>query len=236
MNRKLNCAIVDDEPLALDLLESYIRKTPFLELCGRYSNAVDALKGLESAPAELLFLDIQMPELSGLDLARMIDPKTRIVFTTAFERYAIEGYKVNAIDYLLKPVSYPEFLQTAEKAAKMAETGTGGEPAPESIFVKSDYKLVQIRFDEILYIEGLRDYLKIYSVKSRTPILTLMSMKNMAATLPAEKFVRVHKSYIVNKEKIESIDRGRIIIGETSIPIGDNYKGDFQKSIGVELK
>ena len=232
-NNKIKCAIVDDEPLALDLMESYVRKTAFLTLSGKYSNGVQALEGLKTQPADLLYLDIQMPELSGLDLAKLVGPDTKIVFTTAFEQFAVSGYKVNAIDYLLKPVSYPEFLQSAEKAYHWFSERS--EEKPESIFVKSDYKLVQVKFCDILYVEGYRDYLKIYVRNGSAPILTLMSMKSMSASLPSEKFIRVHKSYIVNREHIEAIDRGRIIIGNTSIPIGDNYKNDFQAAIGTTV-
>ena len=172
-----------------------------------------------------------MPDLNGLEMARILGPEARIVFTTAFEQYAVDGYKVNALDYLLKPVSYPEFMQTVEKAVRWFSRQDSRQ---ESIFVKSDYKLVQIKFSDILYIEGLRDYLKIHTASENSPVLTLMSMKSMEASLPGDRFARVHKSFIINKEKIEAIDRGRIVIGNSSIPVGDNYKEGFQKSIGIE--
>ena len=234
MCSKLKCAIIDDEPLASDLLESYVQKTAFMSLTGKYSSAVSALEGLKSNPADLVFLDIQMPEVSGMDLAKIIGGQTMIIFTTAFEQFAVSGYKVNAVDYLLKPISYAEFLQASEKAQDRLSEHSGEKP--ESVFVKSDYKLIQVRFNEILYIEGLRDYLKIHTTRDSAPILTLMSMKSMSASLPEDRFVRVHKSYIVNMDKIEAVDRGRIVIGNTSIPIGDNYKAGFQSAIGVEIK
>lgn len=230
-SNKIRCAIVDDEPLVLNLLENYVAKTPSLVLCGAYSNAINALEGLKTEPVDLIFLDIQMPDLSGMEMAKIISPETRIVFTTAFEQYAVDGYKVNALDYLLKPVSYPEFLQTVEKAAKWFSRR---EARQDSIFVKSDYRLVQIKFSDILYIEGLRDYLKIHLAHETSPVLTLMSMKSMEAGLPSDKFIRVHKSFIINKTWIEAVDRGRIVIGKTSIPVGDNYKANFQKSIGID--
>ena len=158
----LKCAIVDDEPLALDLLESYVRKTPFLELAGKYPSAVQAMKELPDRHVDLLFLDIQMPELNGLEFSKMVPPSTRIVFTTAFDQYAIDGYKVNALDYLLKPISYTDFLQAAHKAQKWFELLPQPREEIQSIFVKSDYKLVQIELKNILYIEGLKDYIKIY--------------------------------------------------------------------------
>ena len=159
----LTCAIVDDEPLALDLLESYVNKTPFLTLKGKYSSAVQAMKELPDKQVDLLFLDIQMPELNGLEFSKMVDTHTRIVFSTAFEQYAIDGYKVNALDYLLKPISYVDFLQAANKAVQWFELLQQPKEEIESIFVKSDYKLVQIELKKILYVEGLKDYVKIYT-------------------------------------------------------------------------
>lgn len=224
----LKCAIVDDEPLALNLLESYVKKTPFLELTGKYSSAVQAMKELPNHPVDLLFLDIQMPELNGLEFSKLVNPATRIVFTTAFEQYAIDGYKVNALDYLLKPISYVDFLQAANKAMKWFELLQQPKEEIQSIFVKSDYKLVQIELRNILYIEGLKDYIKIYEENNPKPILSLMSMKVMEDLLPTSRFMRVHRSYIVQKDKIRVIDRGRIVFGKTYIPISDSYKQTFQ--------
>lgn len=224
----LKCAIVDDEPLALNLLESYVKKTPFLELTGKYSSAVQAMKELPNHPVDLLFLDIQMPELNGLEFSKLVNPATRIVFTTAFEQYAIDGYKVNALDYLLKPISYVDFLQAANKAMKWFELLQQPKEEIQSIFVKSDYKLVQIELRNILYIEGLKDYIKIYEENNPKPILSLMSMKAMEDLLPTSRFMRVHRSYIVQKDKIRVIDRGRIVFGKTYIPISDSYKQIFQ--------
>ena len=225
----LKCAIVDDEPLALDLLESYVNKTPFLELAGKYSSAVQAMNNLSGKDIDLLFLDIQMPELNGLEFSKMVDMHTRIVFTTAFDRYAIDGYKVNALDYLLKPISYVDFLQAANKAVQWFELLQQPKEEIQSIFVKSEYKLVQIELSKILYIEGLKDYLKIYEEDSPKPILSLMSMKAMEELLPASRFMRVHRSYIVQKNKIRIIDRGRIVFGKNYIPISDSYKQAFQE-------
>ena len=225
----LTCAIIDDEPLALDLLESYVNKTPFLQLAGKYSSAVTAMKELPEQQVDLLFLDIQMPELNGLEFSKMVPPHTRIVFTTAFEQYAIDGYKVNALDYLLKPISYVDFLQAANKAVQWFELLQQPRDEVQSIFVKSDYKLVQIELSKILYVEGLKDYIKIYEEGCTKPILSLMSMKSMEELLPASRFMRVHRSYIVQKEKIRVIDRGRIVFGKTYIPVSDSYKQAFQE-------
>ena len=159
----MKCVIVDDEPLALDLLESYVKKTPFLELAGKYSSAVQAMKELADQQTDVIFLDIQMPELNGLEFSRMLPPETRIIFTTAFDQYAIDGYKVNSLDYLLKPISYPDFLQAANKALHQHDLmHRSPQDEIDSIFVKSEYKLVQIKLKNILYVEGLKDYIKIY--------------------------------------------------------------------------
>ena len=216
----LRCAIVDDEPLALSLLESYVNKTPFLQLAGKYSSAVQAMKELPGEEVDLLFLDIQMPELNGLEFSKMVDPHTRIVFT-------IDGYRVNALDYLLKPISYVDFLQAANKALQWFELVQKPEEI-DSIFVKSDYKLVQVDLKKIMYIEGLKDYIKIYTEDAPKPILSLMSMKAMEELLPFSRFIRVHRSFIVQKDKIRVIDRGRIVFDKTYIPISDSYKQVFQ--------
>ncbi|MDR1201777.1 MAG: LytTR family DNA-binding domain-containing protein [Tannerellaceae bacterium] len=233
----LTCAIIDDEPLAVSLLESYVNKTPFLKLSGTYNSAVNALAELERETVELLFLDIQMPELNGMEFSRMVTYDTRIIFTTAFGQYALDSYKVNALDYLLKPISYPDFLQSAQKAlqwyellrkpnAHITETADKKQE-PESIFIKSEYKLIQIELAKILYIEGLKDYVKIYIEDQPRPILSLMSMKSMEESLPASRFVRVHRSFIVQPEKIKVIERNRIVFGKEYIPISDSYKDTF---------
>ncbi len=226
----LTCAIIDDEPLALDLLESYAAKTPFLKMEGKYSSAVQAMQELSDKPVDLLFLDIQMPELNGLEFSKMLAPHTRIVFTTAFSQYALDGYKVNALDYLLKPISYLDFLQAANKALQwfeLLQKATKGE-SPDTIFVKSEYKLVQIELKNILYVEGLKDYVKIYEEGNAKPILSLMSLKAMEELLPSTKFIRVHRSFIVQKDKIRLVERGRIVFGKNYIPISDSYKQAFQ--------
>ncbi len=180
--RKLSCLIADDEPMALNLLESYVQKTPFLELKAKCSSAIEAMQSMEDlAPIDLFFLDIQMPELTGLEFAKLIPTSSKIVFTTAFDHYAIEGYKVNALDYLLKPFDYSEFLNAANKAKTWFEnnqlTPISQETKSEFFFVKSEYKQVKIIFSEILYIEGLKDYVKIFVKDQTKPILTLMSLK-----------------------------------------------------------
>ena len=226
---KLKCAIVDDEPLALELLESYVQKTSFLTLEGVFSSAIQAMNELPDRHIDLLFLDIQMPELNGLEYSKMVNPHTRIVFTTAFQQYAIDGYKVNALDYLLKPISYADFLQAARKALQWFGQTRPTPAEVQSIFVKSDYKLVQINLDHLLYVEGLKDYVKLYTDDSPRPILTLMTMKQLEELLPPSRFIRVHRSYIVQKSKIKVIERSRIVFGNVYIPIGESYRATFQQ-------
>ena len=187
---------------------------------------------------DLLFCDIQMPELSGMELSRMLPTRTRVVFTTAFDRYAVEGFRVGAVDYLLKPISYADFLTAANKAFEWFELKrrSAGKPStagagPESIFVKTEYRLRQIELDKILYIEGLKDYVKIYVEDEPRPVLSLASLKSLEEQLPAERFVRVHRSYIVNMAKVRLIDRFRLAFGDTFIPISDTYKEEIQDSI-----
>lgn len=241
----LRCALVDDEPLALSLLESYVRKTDSLELCGSYSSAIQAMKSLPEHPVDLLFLDIQMPELNGLEFSRMVSDNTRIIFTTAFEQCAIDGYRVNALDYLLKPISYNDFIEAVNKALQWFELRKKAE-TPDSvqtslptdsnhIYVKSDYKIVQIELDKILYIEGLKDYIKIYTEDNPRPILSLTSMKTMEEKLPSNRFIRVHRSYIVQKQKIKIIDKGRIVFGKEYIPVSDSYKQELQNYVNEHI-
>ncbi len=233
---KLTCAIIDDEPLAISLLESYVKKTPFLELAGKFNSAVNALPILTQEPVDLLFLDIQMPELNGMEFSRILEAETRIIFTTAFSQYALDSYKVNALDYLLKPISYADFLKAANKALRWYELVNGSQTiapseesaAPvESIFIKTEYKLVQVELRKILYIEGLKDYVKIFVEDEPHPILSLMSMKSLEDLLPTNRFIRVHRSFIVQPEKIKVIERNRIIFDKEYIPISDNYKQKF---------
>lgn len=229
----LRCLLVDDEPLALDLLEGYVAKTPSLTFAGRCSSAFQAMEMLDKTEVDLMFLDIQMPGLSGLDFSRSLQNGPRVIFTTAFEQYALEGFKVDALDYLLKPISYPEFLNAINKARRWFEHFDKAD-VPEtrtSIFVKADYKLVQIEFNNILYIEGLKDYVKFYLEGNEKPVLSLMSMKSLEENLPESRFMRVHRSFIVNLDKINTIERNRIVFGKEYIPISENYKEKFHKFV-----
>ncbi len=225
----INCAIIDDEPLAAGLLKSYVKKTPFLHLIGTYGSALEAMKELRDNPVQLLFLDIQMPELSGIEFAKILPADTKVIFTTAFQQYAIEGYKVDALDYLLKPISYDDFIKSANKALNWFTVSQKQNVYAEDrfMFVKSDYKLVRVSLDDILYIEGLKDYVRIYLADGQK-LMSLMNMKKLEDYLPRPEFMRTHRSYIVHMSKAQSIDRFRIVFGQEYIPISDSYKDDVQ--------
>lgn len=236
--KKITCLIADDEPMALNLIESYVLKTPFLELRAKCNSAIEAMQFLEEDKnIDLFFLDIQMPDLTGLEFSKLLPQKSKVVFTTAFDQYAIDGYKVNALDYLLKPFDYNEFLSASTKARNYFESQqpvsvSKPERKQEFIFIKSEYKQIKIIFSEIIYIEGLKDYVKIYLKDNPKPILTLMSLKKMEEELPSENFMRIHRSYIIALDKIEAIERNHIVIGNQQIVIAPNYKDDLMKYVG----
>lgn len=229
----INCVIIDDEPLAAELLASYAEKVPFLDLQGTFNSATEAIKTIREKKIDLLFLDIQMPELSGLEFARIIGSETRIVFTTAFSQYAIEGYTVNALDYLLKPISFDKFLEVSQKAFDYFESLNKQKAMKEDrfIFIKSEYKLQKVNFDDILYIEGVKDYVKFYVKGNSKGIMSLMNMKKVEEYLPVPEFMRIHRSYIVHMPDVQLIDRFRIVMGENYLPISESYKDTVQKYI-----
>ena len=230
----INCAIIDDEPLAAGLLESYVKKTPYLNLTGTYNSAITAMRDLRDNPVPLLFLDIQMPELSGVEFAKILPKDTKIIFTTAFPQYALEGYKVNALDYLLKPISYEDFLRATEKAQDWYNMLQKREAYNDDriMFIKSEYKLLRVHLDDILYVEGLKDYVRI-CLKNGEKIMSLMSMKKLEDYLPSPEFLRTHRSYIVHMPEVRSIDRFRIVFGDIFIPISDNYKEEVQQYLDM---
>ena len=230
----LQTIAVDDEPLALGLVVSFIQKTPFLALAGKFGSAVEALRFLHEHPGtvDLAFLDIQMQELNGLELARVLGPAgPRVVFTTAFSQYALEGYRVDALDYLVKPFNYEEFLRAAGKARAYAELVAAPAPASaeaeEYLFLKAEYQLVRVALSDILYVEGLKDYVKVHLRSTPRALLSLMSLKAMEEKLPVRRFMRVHRSFIVALDKIEAVRRLTVQIGTVTIPVGDQYKEAF---------
>ena len=230
----LRTIAVDDEPLALGLVASFVQQTPFLELVGKFGSAVEALKYLHEHPGavDLALLDIQMQELTGLELARVLGPTgPRVVFTTAFPQYALDGYRVDALDYLVKPFNYEEFLRAAGKARAYAEL-VAAPPAAvaeeeEYLFLKAEYQLVRVALSDILYVEGLKDYVKVHLKSTPRALLSLMSLKAMEEKLPARRFMRIHRSFIVALDKIEAVRRLTVQIGAVTIPVGDQYKEAF---------
>lgn len=229
----LRTITIDDEPLALKLVSEYVNKTPFLDLAGSFENPLDAISFLANNEVDLILVDIQMPELTGIEFIRTLEVAPKIIFTTAYEKYALEGYKLNVIDYLLKPFSYEEFLRAVQKARKQTELEASQYPSVEAsnqfLFLKSEYKIRRINFNDILYIEGLKDYIKVYTTGEDKPVLSLNSMRSLEQKLPTDKFMRVHRSFIVNLDKIDTIERSRIIFGKTYIPVSDQYKDKFQE-------
>lgn len=237
---KLSCFIIDDEPLALGLLETYVERTDFLVLEGKYTSALAAVEDICTQLPNLVFLDIQMADLNGLEFAKSISPETRIIFTTAFEQYALESYRLNALDYLLKPFSYADFLRAATKALQWYELKhkaeeTGGDVVKDSVFIKVDYKLVRLEIRRILYIEGFKDYIRIYLEDDSRPLMTHMTLKAFEAMLPSDKFMRVHKSFIVHTDKIKEVEKNKIIFGKIRIPVSDSYRDLFQSYIGTKI-
>lgn len=224
---------IDDEPLALQLVCGYIEKTTGLELAGRFDNPLDASDFLKEHKADLIFVDIQMPDLTGIEFTRLLEKGPKVIFTTAYEKYALEGYKLEVVDYLLKPFSYEEFLRAVQKAERLIgleeKVLKDVEANDQFLFLKSDYKIKRINFNDILYIEGLKDYVKVFTVNNPKPVLSLTSLKLLETKLPEMKFMRVHRSFIVNLEKIDTIERSRIVFGKEYIPVGDQYKDKFQE-------
>jgi DNA-binding LytR/AlgR family response regulator len=230
----LKCMVIDDEPLAIQLLQNHISKVPFLELAYTYNNPLEALMSLNSSPVDLIFLDIQMPQLTGIQFMKLLQNRAMVVITSAYQEYAIEGFEHNVVDYLLKPVAFERFYKAAEKAFNLKHPAaipvkpqnihptTGGY-----IFVKVETKMIRVELDDILYIEGLKNYISIYTRTQR--IITLQTMKQLEEILPPGRFLRVHKSYIVAIDKINSIERQEIYIKDRVIPIGITYQESFFK-------
>ena len=224
---------IDDEPLALQLVTGYIEKTPGLSLAGSFDNPLDATEFLSNNEVDLIFVDIQMPDLSGIEFTRLLEKGPKIIFTTAFEQYALEGYKLEIVDYLLKPFSYEEFLSAVQKAQRLIGLERRDQNKVEVknrfLFLKSEYKIKRINFNGIQYIEGMKDYVKVFTSSESKPVLSLTSLKILETKLPAGKFMRVHRSFIVNLEKINTIERSRIVFGTVYIPVSDQFKDKFQK-------
>lgn len=227
----LNCLLIDDEPLALDLIEGFCNKISYINIFAKCNRATDAIEIIQKESIDLIFLDIQMPDINGMQLLKNIKNKPLVIFTTAYEQYALESYNLDVIDYLLKPISFDRFLKAANKALDYYTlknnsnylTSTNIDKTNDHFFVKAEYQNVKIKYDDILYIEGLKDYVKIFLSSKNKPVLTLLSLKYLEEKLSASNFIRVHRSYIISLNKIDSYSKTFIFIGEHKIPIGELY-------------
>lgn len=229
----LRTIAVDDEPLALDLLEDNIRQVPYLQLVAKCRNALEAIEVMRKEPVDLIFLDIQMPGLTGFQFIRTLTNRPMIIMITAYEKYALEGFEADVVDYMVKPVSLDRFLKGCNKALELYSLRNQPQPAvePDHIYVNAEYSLVKLAFADILMIEGLKDYLKIHLAGGR-PLVIRMSMKAIEDKLPATKFLRIHKSYIISIARISSIKKNMVFLGELEVPVSDNYKEALMNAIG----
>ena len=239
----IRCLVVDDEPLALNILEDYISKLPFLTLVKSTTNPIEALSLVQNGSVDLVFLDVQMPELTGIQFLKIANGKAKVILTTAYSQYALEGYELDVVDYLLKPIAFDRFYKSVQKvqalitpltipAAAVKEEASQQDILSDFIFVKTEHKIQKVYLHDILFIEGLKDYISIFTATER--IITLQIMKKMEEALPEKHFIRVHKSYIVALNKIDSIERNRIWIGDKIIPVGDTYRDQFFKIIDAK--
>lgn len=237
----LNCIAIDDEPLALELLEDNISKVPFLKLVAACENPLQAMKILEEQKIDLVFLDIQMPGLTGLQFIQSLQQKPLFILITAYEKYALEGYSLDVVDYLVKPVSLDRFIKACHKARELFElravkNNNGNiEPSTDYFFVNVDYSLLKVMFSDIMWIESLKDYVKINLKSSSKPVITRMSMKLLEESLPQDRFLRVHKSFIISNEQVTAVRKNSIFIGTMEIPVGENYRDTITRITGKSL-
>ncbi|MEO0526572.1 MAG: LytTR family DNA-binding domain-containing protein [Bacteroidota bacterium] len=244
----MKCIIVDDEPLALNIIKSYCDDLGYLDVLGTFTNPLDAIDLLLKQQVDLIFSDIEMPQINGLEFVKTLENRPLFIFTTAYQKYALEGFELNAVDYLVKPIPFARFVQSVNRAKEMFDLKRGNKTDRENIvsagsrldvtdsfiFVKSDYGNLKLKLSDIKYIQGLKDYLKIHiNNGSHKPVLTLMNFKDMEEKLPNHQFFRVHRSFIVNLSFIASIQRNKIVIDDIRIPIGESYKTDFLKRVGL---
>ena len=241
----MKCIIIDDEPLAIEVLESYCQKMGFIEIVGAFTNPLDAISVIKEKKVDLIFCDIEMPQISGLEFISALENRPLFIFTTAYSQYAVEGFELNAIDYLVKPIPYHRFIKAVSRVKELLaireqpilanvfpSNGEANE-FQKFIFVKSEHESVKINLDDIQYIQGLKDYLKIHIVNSNKTILTLLSFKELLDKLPPNQFIRVHKSFVVNVNFIRTVQRNRIVIDDIRIPIGESHKAQFFSSLGL---
>lgn len=234
---KITCIAIDDEPIALGIVVSHIKKTPYLELLAEFDNPIDASEYLQEHKVQLIFLDINMPDLTGVEFARTLDKDSKVIFTTAYDKYAVEGFQLHALDYLLKPISYEVFANAVKHAKEYfallepQQTSKAINADNNYLFIKADYQIHRVDFSDILYFEGLKDYVKLYTENSKKAIVFHATMKSIEEKLPQDRFMRVHRSFIVALDKVKTIERNRILFGENRIPIGKQYKTVFDDFI-----
>jgi DNA-binding LytR/AlgR family response regulator len=239
---KINCIAIDDEPLALNKIRQYIKRIGYLNLLESFDNAIDAIDFLKSNNVDLIFLDIQMEELSGIQMLESLSEPPKVVLTTAYDEYALKGYELDVCDYLLKPISFQRFLQACEKVYDLlfpqkqpdiTVPDPGSQEASKGYFFVKDGSITQkINFDDILFVEGMKDYLRIWTTKEK--VMTLLSFKKLEEALPSKGFIRIHKSYLISIDKIDSIERNHVKIGTESLPIGESYRREFFEVIGED--
>lgn len=226
----ITCIIVDDEPLAVKLLESFVQKTPQLRLEASFTDSVEALAWLKEHPVQLAFMDIQMPDMNGMELSHMLPEGVKVIFTTAFKEYAFESYEVSAIDFLLKPIRYNKFIAAVEKAEQWFSHNS--IPSKTSMFIRVDGELRQVNFDKILYVEGMKDYVRFHIEGERLPLTTHMTMAAVQDALPTDAFMRINRSYVVRLDKIRTVDRNLCVyIGDEVIRVTDAYRDAFERYV-----
>ncbi len=229
----IRCAVIDDEFLSVELIANYIRQTPGLQLVLATTKPGEVLQLLAQDAIDLLFVDIQMPELTGIEITRLIGKKVKVIFTTAYANYAVDGFELDITDFLLKPVAYDRFLTAVDKVkTKMNELpALVTAPTLDHIFVKTTYRNKRVNFSDIFYLEALRDYIGFHTTGGK--LLTLASMRNLETILPADQFIRIHKSYLINKTKIDFVEKGQVVINNVALPIGNAYRESFLKGVGL---
>jgi DNA-binding LytR/AlgR family response regulator len=240
---KIRCIAIDDEPLALELLEDNIRQVPYLELMAGFNRSMEALQYLQQHEIDLVFLDIQMPGLTGLQFIQSLSRKPMFILVTAYEKFALEGFNLDVVDYLVKPVSMDRFVKACNKAMELHRLKLAGSPGGQAsppqeqsyFFVPADYKMVKVEWADVLYIEGLKDYLKIHLRSQKSPLVTRMSMKSMEEQFPPADFLRIHKSYIVSKKAITAVKKSSVFIDTLELPIGDLYKQEVMGFVRTDL-
>ncbi|UOB18772.1 LytR/AlgR family response regulator transcription factor [Abyssalbus ytuae] len=238
----MRCIIIDDEPLAINVLKNYCEKLDFLEMMGAYNNPINAISDIKEKKIDLILIDIEMPQMNGLDFMNSLDNKPLFIFTTAYPQYAVDGFDLNAVDYLVKPIPYHRFIKAISRAKELYELSKSknmmnvfpsvGVDDKQYIFVKAEYENVKIDINKIKYVQGLKDYLKIHIEGTNKPILTLMNFRGMMEKLP-DYFIRIHKSFVININQIKSVQKNRVIIDDVRIPIGESYKSEFNERLGL---